>query len=218
MTPAAARRSWDVQQAAQQLFGDRLDHAEQFVARLREHGPTRGLIGPKEADRLWERHMLNCAQLSDLIPAQASVADIGTGAGFPGIVLAIRRPDLSIAVIESMARRVQWLRETIDELALRNVSLWHARAEELAGDLSAQVVTARAVAPLERLLGWAWPLCRPGGQVLAIKGERAESEVTQARAWLRRRDAGQVRIEELGPVGAPWATRVVVVPKRRRDS
>ncbi len=214
-TPGAAGH--DVARAAAELFGARLCLAETFASRLTSRGTILGLIGPREVDRLWERHLLNCALLTDLIEPGVSVVDIGSGAGFPGLVMAIRRPDLRITLIESMGRRAAWLRETTESLGLGNVELRHGRAEQFAGRVSAEVVTARAVAPLERLLGWAWPLCRPGGRILAVKGNRAETEIEEASGWLHRATATDVRIEELGPLGAPWAARVVVIRRSGRS-
>lgn len=203
----------DVAKAAEELFGVRLDVTERFVEALRARGSTLGLIGPRELDRLWERHVLNCALVTDLVEQRATVADIGSGAGFPGVVMALRRPDLRITLIESKSRRAAWLAETVQSLGLANVELRHARAEELEGQVLADVVTARAVAPLERLLGWCWPLSRPGGQVLAFKGERAEEELEASRSWLRRAGAREIAIEDLGPSGAPWSARIISVRK-----
>lgn len=194
------------------LFGDRLPLAERFAAALRERGTRLGLIGPRELDRLWERHLLNCALVTNLVAPESSVADVGSGAGLPGVVMAIRRPDLRLTLIESMARRVTWLEDLTGELGLGNVQIRHARAEEIRDFPRADVVTARAVAPLQRLLEWTWPLCLPGGAVLALKGAHAEREIEDAGPWLRRSGARDVRVHTLAR-GEPWSARIVVVPR-----
>ena len=148
-------------------------------------GVTRGLLGPQEVPRLWSRHVLNCAAVADLVPAQATLIDLGSGAGLPGIVLALLLPDVQVTLLERMERRTIFLDECIRELGLRNARVCRATAEELAGKLEADVVTARAVAPLDRL---ARPGGRPGprgGLVLAVKGAAADEEVARARPVLR---------------------------------
>lgn len=207
--PAAPRA------AAEDLFGARLPLAEEFAVALADRGVTLGLVGPCERDRLWERHILNCALITDLLPTGSTVADIGSGAGFPGVVIAIRRPDVQVTLIESMSRRTGWLESIVADLRLANVVVRRSRAEELAGVLTVDRVTARAVAPLRRLMFLAWPLCRPGGRILAFKGRRAEQEVAETLGWLRSRGADPVSIEELGDPVAPWSARVVVVGKPR---
>jgi 16S rRNA (guanine527-N7)-methyltransferase len=173
------------------------------------------LIGPREAGRLWDRHLLNCAVVAEIIKPNASVIDLGSGAGLPGIVLGIVRPDLSVTLLEPLLRRVTFLSECVADLDLRNVNVRRARAEEVSGKLSGDVVTARAVAPLERLVGWGLPLLRPGGELLAFKGERAEAELAAARPALR---SFGVRTAELIQVGhgkvEPPTTLVRVVAER----
>lgn len=140
----------------------------------------RGLIGPRESSRIWSRHLLNCAALGELVPYGSYLVDIGSGAGLPGIVLAVARPDLSVVLIESLARRVAFLTEVVDQLDLTQVSVVHARAEDCFAAVSpAAVVTARAVASLDRLLAWGLPLTAVGGRLLAIKGAAAEAEVAE---------------------------------------
>ena len=134
---------------AERLFGDRLELAERFVAMLAEQGPERGLIGPREVERLWERHLLNCALMVDAIdPEATTLADVGSGAGLPGVVIAIARPDLSVTLIETMQRRATWLEEVDAELGL-GLEVLRVRAEDLHGQRSFDVVTARAVAALD---------------------------------------------------------------------
>ena len=175
--PPAADRS-----AAERLFGDRLPVAIAYARLLVTAGVTRGLIGPREAPRLWDRHLLNCAALGELVPSGARVVDVGTGAGLPGIVLAIARPDVSVVLVEPLARRTVFLEEAIAALGLDRASVVRARAEELVPVRGrpridrAEVVTARAVAPLDRLTAWCLPLVADGGRLLALKGESAAEE------------------------------------------
>ncbi|HEU5157559.1 MAG TPA: 16S rRNA (guanine(527)-N(7))-methyltransferase RsmG [Streptosporangiaceae bacterium] len=200
---------------AREVFGDALPAAERYAELLAGAGVERGLIGPREADRLWDRHLLNCAVVADLIRPDAVVIDLGSGAGLPGIVFGIIRPDLSIVLLEPLLRRVTFLSECVAQLGLRNVTVRRARAEEVAGTLSGDVVTARAVAPLDRLLRWSMPLLRPGGELLAFKGERAGAELEAVEPEL---EAFGVRTAELLQVGhgkvEPPTTIVRVVAGR----
>ena len=147
-------------------------------------GVERGLLGPREAGRIWERHVLNCAVAAELVPPAARVADVGSGAGLPGIVLAIARPDLRMDLIEPLLRRVRFLAEVVADLRLANVGVLRGRAETHAARGAYDCVVARAVAPLERLAAWAAPLLCPGGALLAWKGETAAAELTAARTAL----------------------------------
>lgn len=166
---------------AGELFGPALPTMRQYADLLSGAGVERGLIGPREVPRLWERHLMNCGVVEELVPHAADVIDIGSGAGLPGIVLGIMRPDISVLLLEPLLRRTVFLQECVAELGLTNVAVQRGRAEEMSGALSADVVTARAVAPLARLAGWALPLLRPGGQLLALKGEQAAVELAAAR-------------------------------------
>lgn len=169
--------------AAADVFGDGLEVAVRFADLLARHGVERGLLGPREVPRLWERHLLNSAVLSELIPSGVRVVDVGSGAGLPGIPLKIARPELDVTLLEPMARRVHWLDEVVGRLGLE-LPVLRGRAEEpevkrrLSG---ADVVTARAVAPLGQLCAWCLPLLRPGGALLAFKGESAPAEVERDR-------------------------------------
>ena len=149
------------------MFGVRLELAEQYAELLASAGVIRGLIGPRETPRLWERHLLNCAVLGELIPTDSTVCDIGSGAGLPGLVLAIARPDLTVTLVEPLLRRTTFLDEAVQELGLDQVEVIRARAEELHGRRRFDVVTSRAVAPLPKLARWSLPLTRPGGVVVA---------------------------------------------------
>jgi 16S rRNA (guanine527-N7)-methyltransferase len=191
--------------AAEQLFGDRLEVAGRYAELLGTDGVVRGLIGPRETDRLWDRHLLNCAVLAELIGTKSKVIDVGSGAGLPGIVLAIARPDLTITLIEPLARRTAFLDEAVRALGLADrVEVLRGRAEEaVVGPLAAQVepadvATARAVAPLDRLAAWCLPLLRLGGRLLALKGATAVEEVTTHRAAVDRLGGGTPEIRRCG--------------------
>ena len=149
----------------------------QYAQLLQSSGVERGLIGPREGERIWDRHIYNCLPLATLIPEGARVIDIGSGAGLPGIVLALARPDISIVLLEPLERRCAFLNEVVRELGLANVSVERKKALDYQGTFD--VVTARAVAPMERLLAWSWHLLAPGGRILAMKGERAAEELAQ---------------------------------------
>ena len=183
---------------ADRVFGDRLGMAEKFTAILADSGVSHGLIGPREIPRLWERHVLNCAVIHSAIPAGLMVIDVGSGAGLPGLALAIARPDLDLHLIEPMLRRTNWLSMAVGELGLTNVTVHRGRAEEFAGVLRAPVVTARAVARLNELAKWCLPLLLPGGSLLAIKGLSVAEEVEADRAVLRRLGAIDEVIESFG--------------------
>lgn len=171
--------------AALRIFGDRLPDAIRYGELLAGTGVERGLIGPREVSRLWERHLLNCAVLSEVVPEGVTVCDVGSGAGLPGIPLALVRPDLEITLLEPLLRRTRFLQEVVELLGLDHVTVLRGRAEEVLGTFKpVHVVTARAVAPLDRLAGWGVPLLRPYGEMLAIKGDTAEEELRGARAAL----------------------------------
>jgi 16S rRNA (guanine527-N7)-methyltransferase len=173
------------------VFGDRLSLAVRYGDGLAGPGVERGLIGPHETERLWHRHLLNSAAVAALIPPVSTVVDVGSGAGMPGIVLALARPDLRVILVESMLRRTAFLDEVVADLGLDGVEVRRARAEDLRKPrLSADVVTARAVAPVDRLAGLAAPLLRPGGQLLALKGAAVAHEL--AAGWPSVRRAAMV--------------------------
>ncbi|MEV6634486.1 16S rRNA (guanine(527)-N(7))-methyltransferase RsmG [Actinoplanes sp. NPDC051470] len=168
------------------IFGSRLPLAVEYASLLVTEGVTRGLIGPREAPRIWERHLDNCAVMSEKIGIGASVVDVGSGAGLPGIVLAVVRPDLRITLVEPLARRTAFLSEAVTHLGLTStVTVVRGRAEEVRLD-PADVVTARAVAPLDRLVRWCLPLAAVGGRVLALKGSTAAEEATSHAAEVAR--------------------------------
>ncbi|GAA4913374.1 16S rRNA m(7)G-527 methyltransferase [Stackebrandtia albiflava] len=187
-----------VRAAAAELFGARLDTAVAYAGLLATDGVVRGLIGPREVPRLWERHLLNCAALTELVPADSDVLDIGSGAGLPGIPLAVARPDLWVTLVEPMERRTAFLTETVERLGLDNVEVLRSRAESVSPKGKADVVTSRAVAALPKLAGWCLPLARRGGLVLAIKGSSAPQEVEDYVAQRRSRRAEQPAVVRCG--------------------
>jgi 16S rRNA (guanine527-N7)-methyltransferase len=177
---------------------EQLPLIEAYAASLASDGVVRGLIGPREVPRLWERHLLNCAVLGEVIPQAATVCDIGSGAGLPGLVLAIARPDLTMTLVEPLLRRSTYLSEVCQQLNLTNVEVVRARAEELHGKQRFDVVTSRAVAPLERLLGWSMPLVAPDGTLLAMKGSSISDEIAASSAVLKRLGCTEPVVLELG--------------------
>jgi len=184
--------------ASEQLFGDRLSLAAKYAKLLATEGIVRGLIGPREAPRIWERHLLNCAAIAELVPQGVEVLDVGSGAGLPGLVLAIARPDLRLTLIEPLLRREQFLLDAVRELDLDSVTVDRVRAEAAVGKYHPQVVTARAVAPLHRLLDWSLPFLGRGGRLLAIKGESAQREIVEASSAIRKHKAHGVRVVTCG--------------------
>lgn len=195
---------------AAELFGERLPTMVRYAELLAGPGVERGLIGPREVDRLWERHLLNCGAVAELIPQQSDVVDVGSGGGLPGLVLAIARPDLQMILLEPLLRRTVFLAECVEKLGLRNVEVRRGRAEEWAGGkLAAKVVTARAVAPLEKLIGWCLPLLAPNGRMLALKGEAAGAELEAVASSLRPLGAVDWAVVEVGASLGEAATRVV---------
>ncbi|WP_420122842.1 16S rRNA (guanine(527)-N(7))-methyltransferase RsmG [Nakamurella sp.] len=206
--------------AASVVFGERLSLARQYAALLAGDGVLRGLIGPREADRLWTRHVLNCAAPAELIPSGALVVDVGSGAGLPGVVLAIARPDCRVVLLEPLERRTRFLQEAVEQLGLDNCRVVRARAQDAPDEArGADVVVSRAVAPLGRLAGWCAGLARTGGLVLALKGSSARAELD--------RDAGDVAaaglrsaevVELDGPAGPAQVVRAVRGPDRGRRS
>lgn len=188
-TPAVAGR----------VFGpSRLPLAERYAAWLADAAVVRGLVGPREVPRLWERHLLNCAVLAEVLPRSATVADVGSGAGLPGLVLAIARPDLQVTLIEPLLRRTTFLSAVVADLGLDNVEVVRGRAEALHGRRRFDAVTSRAVAPLARLLEWSMPLVAPTGSMVAMKGSSVASEIEDARPTLRQLGCGEPEVRVLG--------------------
>ncbi|MEO3746273.1 16S rRNA (guanine(527)-N(7))-methyltransferase RsmG [Plantactinospora sp. B5E13] len=257
----------ELAESARTLFGDRLPLAQAYADLLAGPGVVRGLIGPRETPRIWDRHLLNCAAVAELIPPDRSVVDVGSGAGLPGLVLAIARPDLSITLVEPLARRAGFLAEVVNLLDLGGtVTVLRARAEEVAAyqrraargaggrraragrpasvgqdrgqgaesataeqdvyeladvvDLAelsvpAEIVTARAVAPLDRLAAWCLPLTVPGGRLLALKGATAADEAAEHAAAVRRLGGGTPEVRRCGVGVVDPPTTVVEVVRER---
>jgi 16S rRNA (guanine527-N7)-methyltransferase len=197
---------------ASRVFGSRLPLAREYAGLLSHVGTVRGMIGPREIPRLWERHIINSAIVTDLISTGAKVIDIGSGAGLPGLAIAIRRPDLNVVLVESSLRRTEFLSECIQILGLVSVSIIRGRAEDLHSDLAGDVVTARAVAPLSRLIPLTLPLVRAGGELMAFKGSKAEEEVRQATAVLRKSGVSYWQIQSITSEFPP-TTVVRVFPR-----
>ncbi len=198
--------------AARLLFGDRVELAQSYAEALATTGAERGLIGPREVPRIWDRHVLNCVALAELIPPEVELADVGSGAGLPGLPIAIARPDVTVFLIEPLLRRVVWLREIVLQLGLSNVEIIRSRANAvLETERTFDLVTARAVAPLPDLLGLCLPLVRPGGELLAMKGDSAAEELVKAEITLRQLGAVQWSVAVCGERVLTTPTTVVRV-------
>ena len=193
--------------AAAQIFGERIELARRFTEALAVHGEERGLIGPLELPRLWSRHMLNSAIAAPLFSGR--VGDVGSGAGLPGLVLAIARPDVQMVLIEPMERRVAWLREQSDALGLDNVDVVRGRAEDWKEGAVLDAVTARAVSALRTLIPLTAPLVRNGGELILLKGAGAPGEIGAAEKQIRKFTLSNVRVEMLGEGLLDEPTRVV---------
>jgi len=201
-------RAVPVPASAAGVFGAALPAAVTFAGVLATRGVERGLLGPREVPRLWDRHLLNCAVVAELIePRRGTLLDLGSGAGLPGLVLALLLPETAVTLLEPMERRCRFLTEAVAELGLANVSVLRGRAEDVT--VRTDVVTARAVAPLPRLAELAIGLVRPGGMVLAIKGRTAQEELTAARPVLRRIGARDAEVVQAGHGKVVPATTVV---------
>ncbi len=205
----AVSRETDPPVGAEVLFGASWNQARAYADLLATWGVDRGMIGPREVPRLWERHLVNCAVVAPRLPDQARVADVGTGAGLPGVVWAIARPDIHMTLVEPLLRRVRFLEEVVAELDLENVTVVRSRAEDHHAQYA--VVTARAVAALDKLTMWCWPMVAPGGVMLAMKGRSAPEEVEAARPLLTRLGVSDVRIATYGDVDVP--TTVVEITR-----
>jgi len=193
--------------AAVTLFGDRIDVARAYTADLARRGEELGLIGPLELPRLWSRHVINCALVAPLL-SPGTVGDVGSGAGLPGLVLAIARPDVNMVLIEPMERRVDWLVSEAKELGLSNVTVIRARAEETKLDWPLDQITARAVTALSKLIPATAPLVRSGGEMVFMKGARVQAEIDAAKKQIRHARLDNVEVIELGAGITDEITRV----------
>lgn len=204
--------------AAVRVFGTGMPAAQRYADLLAGPGVERGLLGPREVDRLWERHILNSAAAGELLEPNETVVDIGSGAGLPGLPLAIARPDLRVTLVEPMLRRTEFLEMVTSELGI-TVGVVRGRAEDrVVRDAvgGADAVTSRAVASLEKLTRWSLPLLRPGGRMLALKGERAGDEVAECLAAMTRLGATGVRVVRCGSGYLDPPTTVVVASRSER--
>lgn len=192
---------------AAQVFGDQLALARQFTANLAQYGEELGLIGPLELPRLWSRHILNCGIVAPLLNGR--VGDVGSGAGLPGLVLAIARPDVDFVLIEPMERRTAWLNDQVTELGLSNVTVVRDRAEDVRRDVLLDQVTARAVSALKKLIPMTAPLVRPGGELVLMKGAGAAAEIEAATKQIRAFKLQNVEVLTLGEGLLDEVTRVV---------
>ena len=221
MTEPAAPLPDPLRAVATAMFGLTLPLAERYAELLATDGVLRGLMGPREAPRMWDRHLLNCAALAPLLSNGALVLDVGSGAGLPGIVLGIARPDLDLVLIEPLSRRVTFLTEVVSELGLdKRVRVVRGRAEEIAARPTmfhvkpADIVTARAVAPLDRLTGWCLPLCAIEGRMLVMKGSSAAAEVVEHAPAIRRLGGGMPVVHRCSPSGLDPTYVVEIVRER----
>ena len=199
---------------AEQIFGERLPHARTYAEHLATTGVEWGLIGPRELDKLWTRHILNCAVVAPLIHYDDVVGDIGSGAGLPGLVLSLAQPHASFVLIEAMERRVDWLGMVVDDLGIENVRIIRGRVEDLVDDEVFTVVTARAVKALNVLVEWSAPVLSPGGRLLALKGLKAQEEIDKAKKVLKRHKMTPPVIKLMGEEFLEIPTRVVETARR----
>jgi 16S rRNA (guanine527-N7)-methyltransferase len=193
--------------SAAQIFGPNIDKARAYTAALVADGETLGLLGPREYPRIWTRHVLNSAVVAELVPAGITVADVGSGAGLPGIPMALVQPEAHFTLIEPMERRSDWLKEQVEKLGLANVSVLRARAEEV-GEVF-DVVTARAVKALPQLLQMCVPMTRHGGQIIALKGEKAQLEIDDSKRLMKKLNISSFDIVFTGEQFLEEPTRVV---------
>lgn len=191
------------------IFGTAFDVIQRFAHILSTTGVSRGVIGPREVPRMWDRHLVNCAVVASRLPEDARVADVGSGGGLPGLVWAIMRPDIRVCAIEPLLRRTTFLEEVVTDLGLTNVTIIRARAEDVSETFD--VVAARAVARMDKLAGWTMPLVRQGGVLLALKGQQASVELDESREVLNRLGASSMRVTCYETTDIP--TRVVEVHK-----
>lgn len=203
--------------AAAEVFSERLPLAEAYHQSLATTAAERGFIGPKEVDRLWERHILNCAVISEAFAPGLKVADIGSGAGLPGIPLAIARPDLSITLIEPLLKRSVYLNEVASELGLGNVTVVRGRAEDQP-KATFDAVTSRAVAPLGKLAGWSLPLLQGGGYMIAMKGESVAEELERDGRDIAKSGGSDAEIFTVGESVLEQPTTLIRIQRKKKGA
>lgn len=203
-------------ESVKEFFGSSFANMNRYAQMLADQGELRGLLGPRELPRLWPRHLLNCAAAEKFLPLgrNVTVADVGSGAGLPGVVLAIMRPDLQFYLIEPLARRSEWLEEVKQELQLKNVEVLRSRSQDLPPDQKFSAVTSRAVANLKKLVRISCKLVAPGGRMLAIKGEKAPLELAEAQEELMAAKLESAHIEEVPSLMDDSITRIIMATKR----
>lgn len=206
---------WDGDPRLPEFFGPAWAAVSTFHAFLVAEGELRGLVGPREISRLWERHLLNSAAVVPFLPETGTIVDLGSGAGLPGVVVAAMRPDAQVVLVEPMDRRVTWLHDVVERVGLDNVEIRRARAQELDGALEADAVTARAVAALDKLYRWAAPLVRDEGTIVAMKGARAQDELTGAAKAMRAVGLADGQVHEATTIDGAETTWVVTAVRRR---
>lgn len=200
---------WEGDPRLAEFFGPSWPYVESFHRMLVEEGELRGLIGPREVGRLWERHLLNSAAVVPFLPEAGVIVDVGSGAGLPGIVVAAMRPQAQVVLVEPMERRTVWLEDVVEATGLDNIEVRRARAQELDGAVEADAVTARAVAALDKLFRWTVPLVREGGLVVALKGSRAADELAAAAPVMRKLHLADAAVHRAPTIDGVEATYVV---------
>lgn len=206
---------WDGDERLPLFFGEAWPAVSAFHGLLVEEGELRGLIGPREVSRLWERHLLNSAAVVPFLPEQGVIVDVGSGAGLPGVVIAAMRPRAEILLVEPMERRVTWLEDVVERTGLTNVEVRRARAQDLDGAVEADAVTARAVASLDKLYRWTAPLVRDGGSIVAMKGAKAVEELAAAAKVMRSVGLTDGQVHEATTIAGIEPTRVVSAVRGR---
>lgn len=219
VTAASAREAGIVPtEIIEQLFGDNAAGAYEYHDLLATDGAQRGFIGPREVPRLWQRHILNCAVINELFPRGARLVDVGSGAGLPGIPLALARPDLNIILLEPLLKRSTFLREAVDQLGLCNVTVVRGRAEDKAvrRDIGHRdIVTSRAVAPLGKLAVWSLPLVHQGGLMVSMKGETVAEELKRDMTLIKKAGGGRASILRVGAELLDEPATVIRIPRIR---
>ena len=206
---------WEGDERLPEFFGEAWPAVDAFHAFLVEEGELRGLIGPREVARLWERHLLNSAAVVPFLPERGVIVDVGSGAGLPGSVGAAMRPGAHVILVEPMERRVTWLEDVVERTGLSNVEVRRARAQELDGAIEADAVTARAVASLDKLYRWTAPLAREGGRVVALKGAKAAEELAAAGKVMRSVGLIDGQVHEATTIAGIEPTQVVSAVRGR---